>query len=463
MKAVILAAGEGSRFRSTVADVPKPCWRLMGAALVERAIRCAAAAGCREAVVVTGYAADRVEAFLAELTGGPGRRGRSLPIPVRWVRAPQWERGNGASLLAAAQAVDGRRFLLLMADHVMDPRLCRQAVAAGRHLTDGQVLLLVDPRLDQVYDRDEATKVRREGARITAIGKEIACYDAVDTGVFVGGPAFFDALRAVDQGNGRLTISDAAALLARQGRLVAHPVRDGWWVDVDDAPALAYAQSQLLQSAVSSGGDGPVARHLNRPISRWITALLAPTGITANTVTWMAFGLAVAGAAAFAAGQPVLGGLLVQLSSILDGSDGELARLRLQAGPAGSLLDTVLDRYADAAVIAGLMVGALGQGNPLALTVGAALAALAGVPLSALIKDRVQWLRAQRGDTARYDPLRHDPAWLSWLPANRDGRCLVIFLAGLIGKPLWALVVLAVVANLAAFVRVRHGIADLAR
>src|SRR5690606_38724652 len=150
-----------------------------------------------------------------------------------------------------------------------------------------------------------------------------------------------------------------------------------------------------------SGGDGPVARYLNRPISRWITALLAPTGITANTVTWMAFGLAVAGAAAFAAGQPVLGGLLVQLSSILDGSDGELARLRLQAGPAGSLLDTVLDRYADAAVIAGLMVGALGQGNPLALTVGAALAALAGVPLSALIKDRVQWLRAQRGDTAR--------------------------------------------------------------
>lgn len=456
MKAVILAAGEGSRFRRTVAEVPKPCWNLMGLTLVERAVRCAAAAGCEEAVVVTGYAADQVESCLNDAIGD-GRRGNRLPIPVRCVRAEQWSRGNGASLLAAGEIVQGERFLLLMSDHVMDAALCRQAVGARDRLEPGEVLLLVDTRLDQVDDLDEATKVRMDGRRIIAIGKELDPCDGADTGVFIGGPRLLEVMQGLDDGAGPLTLTAAAARLAAEGQLVAEPVTGGWWVDVDDAQALSVARQRLLRAARGSGGDGPVAKWLNRPLSIRFTNVVANTGLTPNGVTWIAFAVALAGAATFAVGLPWIGGLLVQLASILDGSDGELARLRLETSAAGSLLDTVLDRYADAAVIAGLMLGALGQGLSPLLVVGAAMAALAGAPLSALIKDRMQWLAVGRGEHRRYNPLLHDPRWLSWLPVNRDGRCFVVFLAGLIGQPLWALLLLGVVVHIAAVARVVNG------
>lgn len=461
MLAVILAAGEGSRFRQTVADTPKPCWNLMGVPVIERAIRCAASAGCDEALVITGYAADQVESLLAQRSRGNGGRGSGLPIPVRCLRAPEWARGNGASLLAAAGQIQHKRFLLLMADHVMDPSLPRQAIAASDRLNDDEVLLLVDPRLDRVFDVDEATKVRLKNRRVAAIGKGLEQFDGIDTGVFIGSQYLLQVLSELDDGNSPLTITGAAQRLVDEGKLAAELVSGGWWIDVDDSPALRQAEKLLLKAATASGGDGPVAKWLNRPISSRFTAAVAGTRLTPTAITLIAFVLALLGAGAFALGLPWLGGLLVQISSILDGSDGELARLRFQSSPAGSLLDTILDRYADAAVVAGLLAGALGQSaNPL-LLVAAALATMAGSPLSALIKDRIQWLEAQQGKSVRYNPLRDDPRWLSWLPVNRDGRCFVIFLAGLIGKPGWALALLAVVVHVAALTRLFHGMRRL--
>ena len=54
----------------------------------------------------------------------------------------------------------------------------------------------------------------------------------------------------------------------------------------------------------------------------------------------------------------VLGGILVQAASILDGVDGEIARASLRESPFGGFLDSVLDRAADAAVLAALAVAA---------------------------------------------------------------------------------------------------------
>lgn len=485
----MLAAGAGTRFRRTAAACPKPLYRLFGISLVERAIRVARQAGCRRVLVVTGYQAEAVE-----------RAVRAAGRPwVEVVRAEGWARGNGASLLAVRGRVQGP-FLLLVADHVMDPDLARQAVAAAQarrdELAAGGALLLVDPRLAQVFDLPEATKVRTAagGTRVVAIGKELDAFDAVDTGIFVGSPGLLDELAALadaaglaagapgdpgvagEAGDGAapetVTLTAGARRLAEKGRLGAVPVTGGWWVDVDDAAALAYARRRLLVHASASGGDGPVARWLNRRLSRPISALLAGAGVGPNGATLLAFATVLAGAAAFAGGLPVLGGLLCQLGSVLDGCDGELARLRLEAQPRGAFLDTVLDRYADAAVVAGLAAGALAAGAGWAATGVAALAAMAGLPLSALMKDRLQLLRAggapgggagaTAGRTRRFDPLRDDPPWLRWLPGNRDGRYFLVFLAGLAGAPLAGLVLLAVVAHLLAVGRVVHAWYSLA-
>jgi phosphatidylglycerophosphate synthase len=105
--------------------------------------------------------------------------------------------------------------------------------------------------------------------------------------------------------------------------------------------------------------DGIVSRYLNRPISRPTARALAHTPVTPNSVTIFTLLLSIATAAALATGWNIIGGIGIQLASIIDGVDGELARLRNTSTRFGAVLDAVADRYADAAIIAGLTIFAV--------------------------------------------------------------------------------------------------------
>src|SRR5687767_5445022 len=121
MKAVILAAGHGSRLRE-ISD-SKPLTPVGGTPLIEHVIAGAAIAGIDEAIVVTGHAAEQLEAHLAGLAARIG-------VAIRPVRLAGWDRPNGHSLVAGADGLEAP-FLLLMSDHLFDPalpaRLIREA------------------------------------------------------------------------------------------------------------------------------------------------------------------------------------------------------------------------------------------------------------------------------------------------------------------------------------------------
>ena len=91
----------------------------------------------------------------------------------------------------------------------------------------------------------------------------------------------------------------------------------------------------------------------------------------------------------------MLGGILVHVASVLDGVDGEIARLKVRASAWGALFDGVLDRLGDAAVVAGLAVWSLSPTEGHSPTVIAVVAALAasGSMLSMASKDRITALR----------------------------------------------------------------------
>ena len=112
----------------------------------------------------------------------------------------------------------------------------------------GEVILAVDPKLERMFDLDDATKVRRDGDHIVDIGKEIASYDAFDTGMFLCSPELFDVLESVKK-NGNCTLSDGMRLLGQNGRLRAFDVEDASWQDVDTPEALAYAESIFPSSS----------------------------------------------------------------------------------------------------------------------------------------------------------------------------------------------------------------------
>ncbi len=92
---------------------------------------------------------------------------------------------------------------------------------------------------------------------------------------------------------------------------------------------------------------------MNRSLTTLLSNYLLRTGITPNQITVISFLIALVGSAflflgTYAAG--VLGGVLIQAGSVVDGSDGEVARLKGIATPRGAWLDTMLDRYADLAM-----------------------------------------------------------------------------------------------------------------
>jgi 1L-myo-inositol 1-phosphate cytidylyltransferase len=160
-------------------------------------------------------------------------------ISVTLVENPDYHKHNGVSVLKAREEMD-ENFLLLMADHVFEPETAR--VLMAQPLAPGEVILAVDPKIDRVFDLEDATKVRRQGDFIVDIGKEIPTYDALDTGMFLCSQALFDKLES-SMTNGNCSLSDGMRQLARERSLRAFEIGEARWDDVDTPEALAHAEN----------------------------------------------------------------------------------------------------------------------------------------------------------------------------------------------------------------------------
>ena len=104
----------------------------------------------------------------------------------------------------------------------------------------------MDRKLDAIYDMDDATKVRLEGERIAAIGKELTDFNAVDTGLFACSDTLVAHLSEVEARRGDCSLTDGMRALIEQGRLRALDIGAAWWQDVDTPGALAHG-IQLLR------------------------------------------------------------------------------------------------------------------------------------------------------------------------------------------------------------------------
>jgi choline kinase len=217
---VILAAGAGTRLGQSGDASPKPLVTVGGIPLIGHALRHAHASGCTEAIVVIGYEGQRVRAAI---------EGIGVPLAVRFVSNPDPDTPNGRSLLVAESCAAGQ-FYLQMVDHLFtEPVLpLLSAVPFDAH-TDGRVLV---DRAPVDLDVDDATKVRLARDRVTAIGKSVEPWDAIDAGCFVLTHRVFDALRAVP-GHEPLTVSSAMRQLAASGALAATELAGIGWIDVD--------------------------------------------------------------------------------------------------------------------------------------------------------------------------------------------------------------------------------------
>jgi phosphatidylglycerophosphate synthase len=244
------------------------------------------------------------------------------------------------------------------------------------------------------------------------------------------------------------TEGGARDLTAVQGRLTRRfgppaPLADGVDPMVVATPADIPAAERRLLRALVKDTDGFMARHVERPISLTISRHLAPTAVTPNQMTLVSIALGLAGAPFFLSAQGLwqtTGSLLFLAHSILDGCDGELARLKFQESRSGGVLDFWGDNVVHIVTFACMAVGwgrAIDQAWPLLLGAAAVLGNLGSAGL-------VYWRVMRTKDAAGplYTSVSTSPgrrlAWLLDALSRRDFIYLVVALA-LFGKANWFL------------------------
>lgn len=196
--------------------------------------------------------------------------------------------------------------------------------------------------------------------------------------------------------------------------------------------------------------DGLVSRYLNRRLSRPAARALSSTALTPNVVTMLTLALAAATGAMIAAGWNIAGGILIQVVSVVDGVDGDLARLKRMTTRFGAVLDAVMDRYEDAVMLAGMTVYAVRfEDHTHAETVG--LLALAGALVISYSRARIE-ASLPEALPSREDPAERRGAMSAadavFGLASRDVRLLVAAIGTVAGQCYWTLVVLAVASGL---------------
>jgi len=225
---IIVAAGQGSRLWPVTQRMPKTLLPYGEGTILSRILANFGQAGASRFTIVIGCKGEMIRDYL--------QTHRNFGLDITLIENPEWERGNGVSVARARPAFHGdARAFLSMSDHLVHPDALR---ALGQGTGNA---LLTDSRIAEVFDLDDATKVRREGDRILEIGKELTSYNALDCGVFRIEPSFLDALDAAIAA-GRESISDGARrLIATTGfgsvNLPAHCA----WIDIDTPEAYAAA------------------------------------------------------------------------------------------------------------------------------------------------------------------------------------------------------------------------------
>jgi phosphatidylglycerophosphate synthase len=138
------------------------------------------------------------------------------------------------------------------------------------------------------------------------------------------------------------------------------PIPEGTFaVGADTDSGRKQARRQVFRSLIKPT-DGWFSVHLNRPVSMSISRILAKFPVHPNVVTLFSFLVGVASGIFSSLGTYfgfALGGVLFQLYSILDGVDGEIARVKFQGSKTGEWLDTLSDNFTNLFFLSGLTWG----------------------------------------------------------------------------------------------------------
>jgi len=415
---IILAAGIGSRLKPFSEASPKCLMELEpGVSILDFILERVRRAGLRRIIVVTRR----------EFSHSIRAR---LPNDVELVELDLDSFENLYSLWAAVGRVDGS-FLVLMSDHIFEYELLKRVLSEAVKAREAFMLCL--DREPSVIEAEEGLKLMLLNGRVVEADKSLKPLYGIDTGIIYCNPHARKYIEeAIRLRGSKAAIKDALNLAAAENQVGFVDVTGLLWKDVDTPKDLEKARKlywRILGRELTRPSDGLVSRYLNRQISSRISISLYRRRlyINPNIISIISFLICVCGAIFLALQSFLMGGLLIQASSIIDGVDGELARLFRRVSSFGALLDSFLDRLADLSVIMGLIIALW----PLDQIIGIiSILASANIILVSYLTHLLQGSGI-------------DISQIRFIPVTRDVRLFMVFLAAILGMPLIALLYIA--------------------
>jgi phosphatidylglycerophosphate synthase len=294
--------------------------RVGGVGLLKRAILSAAKDGAHEISVLVGSGGGWLHERLAS--------DPSLPADLTWYLAGETAGGERAVLADLKRRIE-RPFLLL--------------------------------RANRAYTVDTLARLRaHEGLApvVSAVAAGLPDQAPREAGLYVCEPRVLDA--ALAEADALSPLEAALVRLANEGKRAKVDLHDRRVIAVSTLADREAANDMLLTSLIKPH-DGVVSKNINRKVSLALTRRTMNHDVfTPNLFTTVALVLGVASAFMVATGSYLwiaLGGLFYQLASIIDGNDGEIARLKFQGSKFGGWFDTVADDVTNLGFILGLGFG----------------------------------------------------------------------------------------------------------
>ena len=238
MKAVILAAGQGTRIRPVHGEHPKCLIEVDGSTILDHQLEALSVAGINDVAIVIGYEKEQIVSHV---------RARSLTHHqnIHFIENPAFAITNNLySLWLALDWLRGDGFIVLNSDVIFDPGILRSALRPY-----APVSMIVDPLW-----RDETMKVIIEGDHVTEMSKKISREDF--SGTYIGITVFSKSIqnqffRTMNMliGSGRVNefFNIAVQQLANEGVHVGLTSTDGLaWAEIDDPVDLSFAQRNVF-------------------------------------------------------------------------------------------------------------------------------------------------------------------------------------------------------------------------
>ena len=235
MRALIQAAGKGTRINEKETRIiPKPLHKVGDKTIIERVILSMKEAGIKEFIIVVGFMSEHIKEYL--------RDGSELGVSIAYLYNPDYEKGQGLSILRGKELLSNETFLLSVGDHLFEPKVLKEFI---KKAGENRCILAVDKRLEE-YVHSNPTKVLENNGKILKLGKEIDEFNAVDCGLHIMTPEIFECLEEARYIYGDdITSNDACKILAGRGNYFTYDIKEGKWAGINTKQDLAECKKKF--------------------------------------------------------------------------------------------------------------------------------------------------------------------------------------------------------------------------